>query len=148
MSETQKVTSSKKSETNKKNKKVVSATGRRKGAIARVQVISGSGEWQINGKTLQEYFPNKVHQQIVNTPFVISDNAKKFDVIVRVGGGGTSGQAGAVKLGVARSLNDLDREVNRPLLKKAGLLTRDSRIVERKKAGLKKARKASQFSKR
>ncbi|WP_153393202.1 30S ribosomal protein S9 [Ornithinicoccus halotolerans] len=123
-------------------------TGRRKQAIARVRIVPGTGEWRINGRTLEEYFPNKVHQQIVNEPLAVLDLQGSYDVLVRVHGGGPSGQAGAVRLGVARSLNAVDAELNRPALKKAGLLTRDPRVPERKKAGLKKARKAPQYSKR
>ena len=125
-----------------------SGTGRRKQAIARVRIVPGTGEWKINGRTLEEYFPNKVHQQIVNEPLTVLELDGAYDVLVRVGGGGPSGQAGAVRLGVARSLNDVDPELNRPALKKAGFLTRDARVPERKKAGLKKARKAPQYSKR
>ncbi|MFC7361928.1 30S ribosomal protein S9 [Nocardioides astragali] len=124
------------------------ATGRRKEAVARVRIVPGTGEWRINGRTLENYFPNKLHQQIANEPFAELQLMGRFDVIARVHGGGTAGQAGALRLGVARSLNAVDVEANRPALKKAGLLTRDARVVERKKAGLKKARKASQFSKR
>jgi small subunit ribosomal protein S9 len=123
-------------------------TGRRKQAVARVRIVPGTGEWKINGKSLEDYFPNKVHQQIVNEPFAALELHDAYDVLVRVHGGGPSGQAGAVRLGVARSLNGVDAELNRPALKKAGLLTRDARVPERKKAGLKKARKAPQYSKR
>lgn len=122
--------------------------GRRKEAVARVRLVPGSGQWTINGRTLEDYFPNKLHQQLVNSPFVLLDIEGRFDVIARINGGGTSGQAGALRLGVSRALNEIDRESNRPALKKAGFLARDARAVERKKAGLKKARKASQFSKR
>ncbi len=125
-----------------------SATGRRKQAVARVRIVPGTGEWKVNGRTLEEYFPNKVHQQIVNEPLKVLELDGAYDVLVRVHGGGPSGQAGAVRLGVARSLNGVDAELNRPALKKAGLLTRDARVPERKKAGLKKARKAPQYSKR
>ena len=124
------------------------ATGRRKQAIARVRLIPGTGKWTINGRDLDEYFPNKVHQQLVNEPFVTLGAEGMFDVIVRIHGGGVSGQAGALRLGVARSLNAIDPEGNRPSLKKAGFLTRDPRVKERKKYGLKKARKAPQYSKR
>ena len=124
------------------------ATGRRKEAVARVRIVPGSGEWRFNGRTLDNYFPNKLHQQIANEPFVELQLEGRFDVIARIHGGGNAGQAGALRLGVARALNAVDVEANRPALKKAGLLTRDARVVERKKAGLKKARKASQFSKR
>ena len=124
------------------------ATGRRKQAIARVRIVPGTGDWKINGRTLEQYFPNKVHQQIVNEPLTLLELDGAYDVLVRVHGGGPSGQAGAVRLGVARSLNGIDEELNRPSLKKAGFLKRDSRVPERKKAGLKKARKAPQYSKR
>ncbi|MGO2985666.1 MAG: 30S ribosomal protein S9, partial [Brevibacterium aurantiacum] len=97
---------------------------------------------------LEEYFPNKLHQQLVNEPFRLLDLEGRFDVVVRISGGGPSGQAGAVRLGIARSLNQIDEESNRAELKKAGYLRRDARVPERKKAGLKKARKAPQFSKR
>ena len=124
------------------------ATGRRKEAVARVRIVPGTGEITVNGRTLDSYFPNKLHQQIVNEPFTELQLEGRFDVIARIHGGGTAGQAGALRLGIARSLNAVDEEANRATLKKAGLLTRDARAVERKKAGLKKARKASQFSKR
>jgi small subunit ribosomal protein S9 len=124
------------------------ATGRRKEAIARVRIVPGSGAWTVNGKPLEEYLPNKLHQQIAKEAFAETGLDGRFDVIARVTGGGMTGQAGALRLGVARALNLVDEEANRPVLKKAGLLTRDSRIKERKKAGLKKARKAPQYSKR
>jgi small subunit ribosomal protein S9 len=124
------------------------ATGRRKEAVARVRIVPGTGTWKINGRTLEDYFPNKVHQQLVNEPFRVTELEGRFDVIARLHGGGTSGQAGALRLGVARSLNGIDEEANRPALKKAGFMTRDPRAKERKKAGLKKARKAPQYSKR
>ncbi|HEX3708173.1 MAG TPA: 30S ribosomal protein S9 [Mycobacteriales bacterium] len=123
------------------------ATGRRKEAIARVRIIPGTGVWTINGRTLDDYFPNKVHQQIVKEPLETLGVTDAYDVLVRVQGGGVSGQAGAVRLGVARSLLDTD-DAARPPLKKAGFLTRDARAKERKKYGLKKARKAPQYSKR
>lgn len=124
------------------------ALGRRKQAIARVRLVPGSGKWAINGRTLEDYFPNKLHQQLVESPFVLLDLGGRFDVKARITGGGISGQAGALRLGIARALNEIDREANRPALKKAGFLTRDARAIERKKAGLKKARKAPQYSKR
>ncbi len=124
------------------------ATGRRKEAVARVRIVPGTGEWTVNGRTLESYFPNKLHQQVVNEPFTNLQLEGRFDVIARIHGGGITGQAGALRLGVARCLNSIDVEANRPSLKKAGLLTRDARVIERKKAGLKKARKAPQFSKR
>lgn len=123
-------------------------TGRRKEAVARVRLVPGSGQWTINGRSLEDYFPNKLHQQLANSPFVLLGLEQRFDVIARIDGGGISGQAGALRLGIARALNEIDREANRPELKKAGFLTRDARAIERKKAGLKKARKAPQYSKR
>ena len=122
-------------------------TGRRKEAIARVRIMPGTGQWQINGRSLDTYFPNKVHQQLVNEPFVTLGAENSFDVVARISGGGVTGQAGALRLGVTRALTLLDPE-NRPALKKAGFLTRDARVKERKKYGLKKARKAPQYSKR
>ena len=124
------------------------ATGRRKEAVARVRLIPGTGNITVNGKPIDVYFPNKVHQQHVNEPFVTTDLVGRFDVVARIHGGGITGQAGALRLGVARALNAVDVDANRPSLKKAGLLTRDARVIERKKAGLKKARKAPQYSKR
>jgi small subunit ribosomal protein S9 len=123
-------------------------TGRRKESIARVRIVPGSGKWKINGRTLEGYFPNKVHQQAVNEPFKILELDNRYDVVARISGGGISGQAGALRHGVARALNEADVDNNRAALKKAGFLTRDDRMVERKKAGLKKARKAPQYSKR
>ena len=108
----------------------------------------GTGKWTINGRTLEEYFPAKLLQREVNSPIVLLKLEGKFDAIVLVDGGGTTGQAGAIRLGVARALNAIDRDANRAALKKAGFLTRDARVVERKKAGLHKARRAPQFSKR
>ena len=124
------------------------ATGRRKEAVARVRIVPGSGTWTVNGRPLDQYFPNKLHQQLVNEPFVLTQLVDQYDVIARIHGGGPTGQAGALRLGVSRALNETDSEANRPALKKAGMLTRDARIKERKKAGLKKARKAPQYSKR
>ena len=124
------------------------ATGRRKEAVARVRIVPGTGQWKINGRELENYFPNKVHQQIVKEPLVSLGLENSYDVFARIHGGGVSGQAGALRLGIARSLNEADAEHNRPTLKKAGFLTRDPRAIERKKYGLKKARKAPQYSKR
>jgi small subunit ribosomal protein S9 len=124
------------------------AVGRRKEAIARVRLIPGGTTFTVNGRQLEEYFPNKLHQQLINDPFKVLDLLGSYDVIAKINGGGPSGQAGALRLAIARSLNEIDRENNRAILKKAGFLTRDARVIERKKAGLKKARKASQFSKR
>jgi len=122
-------------------------TGRRKEAIARVRISPGTGQYKINGRSLDEYFPNKVHQQLINEPFVTLGADDQFDVAARITGGGVAGQAGALRLGIARSLILVDPD-SRPALKRAGFLTRDARSVERKKAGLKKARKAPQYSKR
>ena len=113
-----------------------------------MRIVPGTGEWTINGRSMDSYFPNKLHQQIANEPFVELQLEGRFDVIARIHGGGIAGQAGALRLAIARALNEIDRENNRAQLKKAGFLTRDARVIERKKAGLKKARKASQFSKR
>ena len=124
------------------------AVGRRKQAIARVRVIPGSGTITVNGRSFEDYFPNKLHQQLITDPFTVLDLTGAYDVIVRISGGGPSGQAGALRLGIARALNEIDIENNRPTLKKAGFLSRDARVIERKKAGLKKARKAPQYSKR
>lgn len=123
-------------------------TGRRKESVARVRLVPGTGKWTINGRALEQYFPGKLFQREVNAPIVLLKLEGKFDVIVRVDGGGISGQAGAIRLGVARALNAIDRDSNRAALKKHGFLTRDARVVERKKAGLHKARRAPQYSKR
>ena len=124
------------------------AVGRRKRAIARVRLIPGSGSMKVNGRELEDYFPNKLHQQLINDPFTVLELGGAYDVIARITGGGASGQAGALRLAIARALNEIDAEHNRPALKKAGFLSRDARAIERKKAGLKKARKAPQYSKR
>lgn len=122
--------------------------GRRKEAVARVRLTPGTGRWIVNNKNLEVYFPNKVHQQAVSEPLRTVGAEGKYDVIARIDGGGISGQAGALRLGVARALNEIDTDANRPALKKAKFLTRDARVIERKKYGLKKARKRSQYSKR
>ncbi len=124
------------------------ATGRRKEAVARVRIVPGTGVWTINGRALEDYFPNALHRQVAAEPLAALQLEGRFDVIARIHGGGITGQAGALRLGVARALNAIDVEANRPTLKRAGLLTRDARATERKKAGLKKARKAPQYSKR
>jgi len=121
--------------------------GRRKQAIVRVRLVAGSGKFTLNGKTLEAYFPNKVHQQLIREPLVILEKGESFDIAARLHGGGITGQAGALRLAIARALIELDIE-DRPALKKAGFLTRDPRAKERKKYGLKKARKAPQYSKR
>jgi small subunit ribosomal protein S9 len=122
--------------------------GRRKEAIARVRLVPGTGKIVVNGRELEDYFPNKLHQQLINDPFKVLQLTGAYDVVARISGGGSAGQAGALRLGISRALNEIDTENNRASLKKAGFLRRDSRVIERKKAGLKKARKASQFSKR
>jgi small subunit ribosomal protein S9 len=122
-------------------------TGRRKEAIARVRIQPGSGQWKINDRSLEVYFPNKVHQQLISEPLVALGAEDQFDVVARIVGGGVTGQAGALRLGIARALTLVDPD-SRPTLKRAGFLTRDARVTERKKAGLKKARKAPQYSKR
>ena len=129
-------------------KPLVQSTGRRKRAIARVRLRDGSGTITINKRPLAEYFPSETHQMIVTEPLRLTTTAEVYDVDVTMDGGGVSGQAGALRLGIARSLNEIDVENNRGGLKKAGFLSRDARVKERKKAGLKKARKAPQFSKR
>ena len=124
-----------------------SAVGRRKQAIARARLVPGSGTLTVNGREFENFFPNKLHQQLINDPFKLLDLLGSYDVIAKISGGGPSGQAGALRLGIARALNEIDEENNRATLKKAGFLSRDARVKERKKAGLKKARKAPQFSK-
>jgi small subunit ribosomal protein S9 len=121
--------------------------GRRKEAIVRVRLVGGSGTFTLNGRALEAYFPSKVHQQLVREPLVITDKAESFDVIANLRGGGITGQAGALRLAVARALAEINPD-DRPSLKKAGFLTRDARVTESKKYGLKKARKAPQYSKR
>lgn len=124
------------------------AVGRRKEAIARVRLVPGSGVITVNGRAFEDYFPNKLHQQLITDPFTVLNLTDAYDVVARISGGGPSGQAGALRLGIARALNEIDAEHNRAALKKAGFLSRDARVKERKKAGLKKARKAPQYSKR
>jgi small subunit ribosomal protein S9 len=130
-------------------KKQYPATGRRKQSVARVRLIAnGKGDITINGKPIDEYFGMELLKQEVRRPLVLTDSLSKFDVIARVNGGGTTGQAGALRHGISRALCLVDEEAYRPLLKDQGYLTRDPRMKERKKYGLKKARRASQFSKR
>jgi small subunit ribosomal protein S9 len=121
--------------------------GRRKEAVVRVRLVPGTGQFKLNGRDLDSYFPNKVHQQLIKEPFVTLERVDQFDVIATLTGGGITGQAGALRLGIARALIALEPD-DRPALKKAGFLTRDPRVKERKKYGLKKARKAPQYSKR
>ena len=124
------------------------ATGRRKDAAARVWVKRGTGQMKINGKDVSEYFARPVLQMILAQPFEAAERVGEFDVIATVKGGGLSGQAGAVRHGISRALNNYDPETYRSVLKKAGFLTRDSRVVERKKVGLHKARRSKQWAKR
>jgi small subunit ribosomal protein S9 len=121
--------------------------GRRKEAIVRVRLVPGTGQFKLNGRTIENYFPNKVHQQLIREPFVTLEKDGQYDVIATLIGGGITGQAGALRLGIARALINIEAD-DRPALKKAGFLTRDPRVKERKKYGLKKARKAPQYSKR
>ncbi|GIJ44717.1 hypothetical protein Val02_16030 [Virgisporangium aliadipatigenens] len=126
---------------------LIQTVGRRKEAIVRVRLVPGSGKFSLNGRELENYFPSKVHQQLVKEPLVLTERAEQFDVFANLRGGGITGQAGGLRLAIARALVELDIE-HRPVLKKAGFLTRDARATERKKYGLKKARKAPQYSKR
>jgi small subunit ribosomal protein S9 len=123
------------------------ATGRRKEAVVRVRLIPGTGNFQLNGRSLDEYFTTRAHRMVVGAPLRLVGREKDLDVIARIEGGGVSGQAGALRLGIARALIELDPEL-RPSLKKEGFLRRDPREKERRKYGLKKARKAPQYSKR
>ncbi|WP_157109027.1 30S ribosomal protein S9 [Corynebacterium aquilae] len=125
----------------------IQTVGRRKRAIVRVRMVEGSGQFTCNGRTLEEYFPNKLHQQLIKAPLVLIDRENQFDIHANLTGGGPTGQAGAFRLAIARALN-LYNPADRAALKKAGFLTRDARAVERKKAGLHKARRAPQYSKR
>jgi small subunit ribosomal protein S9 len=125
----------------------IQTVGRRKEAIVRVRIIPGTGAFTLNGRSLEAYFPNKVHQQLVREPLSVAERVDTLDVIANLRGGGVTGQAGALRLAIARALCDLDVD-DRPALKKAGFLTRDARVKESKKYGLKKARKAPQYSKR
>jgi small subunit ribosomal protein S9 len=122
-------------------------TGRRKEAVARVRLVPGSGSFELNGRSLEDYFPTRAHRMVVSAPLRTVGKDKELDVIARIEGGGVSGQAGALRLGIARALIELDPEL-RPVLKKEGFLSRDQREKERRKYGLKKARKAPQYSKR
>jgi small subunit ribosomal protein S9 len=126
---------------------LIQTVGRRKEAIVRVRLTPGTGTIVCNGRPLESYFPSKVHQQLIKDPLVLTERVEAVDVHANLRGGGITGQAGALRLAIARALCDLDYD-HRPALKKAGYLTRDSRVTERKKYGLKKARKAPQYSKR
>ena len=125
----------------------IQTVGRRKEAVVRVRLMPGTGKFDLNGRSLEDYFPNKVHQQLIKAPLVTVDRVDNYDIYALLHGGGPSGQAGALRLGIARALIVATPE-DRPPLKKAGFLTRDPRATERKKYGLKKARKAPQYSKR
>ena len=125
----------------------IQTVGRRKEAIVRVRLVPGTGKITCNGRELESYFPSKVHQQLIREPLITAEKAEQFDVIANLRGGGITGQAGALRLGIARALIASDPD-DRPALKKAGFLTRDARVKESKKYGLKKARKAPQYSKR
>jgi small subunit ribosomal protein S9 len=129
------------------SKPLVQTTGRRKRAIARVSLRAGTGKITINGRTLEEYIPSELLRMIAVEPLRLTETRETYDVDVTMDGGGISGQAGALRLGIARALVELDLE-RRPALKKAGFMTRDDRKKESKKYGLKKARKAPQYSKR
>ena len=122
-------------------------TGRRKSSVARVYLVAGSGKIVVNKRDINDYFSLETLKTIVRQPLALTETVEKFDVLVTVHGGGTTGQAGAIRHGISRALLEADADY-RPSLKKAGFLTRDSRVKERKKYGLKKARKAPQFSKR
>ncbi|MEH3136535.1 MAG: 30S ribosomal protein S9 [Mycolicibacterium neoaurum] len=125
----------------------IQTVGRRKEAVVRVRLVPGTGKFNLDGRSLEAYFPNKVHQQLIKAPLVTVDRVDSFDIYAHLDGGGPSGQAGALRLAIARALILVQPE-DRPALKKAGFLTRDPRAIERKKYGLKKARKAPQYSKR
>jgi small subunit ribosomal protein S9 len=125
----------------------IQTVGRRKEAIVRVRLVPGTGKIICNGRELENYFPSKVHQQLIREPLSTTEKAEQFDVIANLRGGGITGQAGALRLGISRALITSDPD-DRPALKKAGVLTRDARVKESKKYGLKKARKAPQYSKR
>ena len=125
----------------------IQTVGRRKEAVVRVRLVPGTGQFNLDGRSLENYFPNKVHQQLIKAPMVTVDRVDALDVFAHPDGGGPSGPAGALRLATARALILVQPE-DRPALKKAGFLTRDPRAIERKKYGLKKARKAPQYSKR
>ena len=126
---------------------LVRATGRRKEAVCRTRLLPGSGRWEINGRPFEDYFPSATHRMIVTEPLRLTETEGRYDIICKIEGGGVSGQAGALRHSISKALVELDPDL-RPLLKKAGFLTRDAREKERRKYGLKKARKAPQYSKR
>ena len=126
---------------------LVRATGRRKEAVCRARLLPGSGRWEINGRPIEDYFPSATHRMIITEPLRLTETEGRYDIFAKIEGGGVSGQAGALRHSISKALVELDPDL-RPVLKKAGFLTRDARIKERKKYGLKKARKAPQYSKR
>ena len=130
------------------DKKVYNATGRRKRSVARVKLVSGSGKITVNGVDVNEYMPFETLVMDLKQPLILTGTEKDFDIDVTVNGGGFSGQTGAIRLGIARALLEVNSEAYRPTLKGTGMISRDARIKERKKYGLKKARRAPQFSKR
>jgi small subunit ribosomal protein S9 len=123
------------------------ATGRRKEAVCRARLLQGTGRWEINGRPLEDYFPGATHRMVITEPLRLTSTEGRYDIIAKIEGGGVSGQAGALRHAISKSLIELDPDL-RPMLKKAGFLTRDAREKERRKYGLKKARKAPQYSKR
>ncbi len=126
---------------------IAQATGRRKESVARVRLLEGSGQVTLNGRPLEDYFPTMAARIRVMEPLTITQTQGRFDIVAKLEGGGTTGQADALRLGIARALLEVDPEL-RPVLKKAGMLTRDARVVESKKYGLRKARRAPQYTKR
>jgi small subunit ribosomal protein S9 len=123
------------------------ATGRRKEAVCRARLLEGSGRYEINGRPLEDYFPSATHRMIIAEPLKLTNTDGRYDIIAKIEGGGVAGQAGALRHAISKALVDMDPEL-RPILKKSGFLTRDAREKERRKYGLKKARKAPQYSKR
>lgn len=123
------------------------ATGRRKEAVCRARLLEGSGRWEINGRPIEDYFPSATHRMTVTEPLRLTNTEGRYDILAKIEGGGVNGQSGALRHAIARALVDLDPDL-RPVLKDAGFLTRDAREKERRKYGLKKARKAPQYSKR
>ena len=123
------------------------ATGRRKEAVCRARLLEGSGRYEINGRPLEDYFPSATHRMIIAEPLKLTNTEGRYDILAKIEGGGVAGQAGALRHAISKALVDMDPEL-RPILKKSGFLTRDAREKERRKYGLKKARKAPQYSKR
>jgi small subunit ribosomal protein S9 len=123
------------------------ATGRRKEAVCRARLLEGTGRYEINGRPLEDYFPSATHRMIIAEPLKLTNTEGRYDILAKIEGGGVAGQAGALRHAISKALVDMDPEL-RPILKKSGFLTRDAREKERRKYGLKKARKAPQYSKR